>query len=95
MDYNKPVPQHTFREDKQVRSSILTKLDRLIEGYPTITVAQHLKTLARGKGSSRDFINWTNKEFLSKLEKYMNELEDNPPIGGWGDKITNIIVDGE
>jgi len=94
MEFNKKVPIHINREDKQIRASILQKFDRLVEGYPDITVAQHLRTLARGKGSSRDFYNWSNKEFLSKLEKYMNELEDNPPQE-WGTGDDKIITDGE
>lgn len=68
-----------LKENTQVRNAILTKIDRVVVLYPTVTIARHLFSILRSKGSQTDPFTWTDKEFLLKIEKYANELEDDHP----------------
>lgn len=70
--------EFNIKEERVTRSAILVSIDRIVETYPMIPVAQHLRAILRAKGG-KDSFEWTNKELLTKLEKYVNELEDSPP----------------
>jgi len=67
-------------EQRTARALILNYLDKIIEGYPDITVAQHIKGIFRSKGKSdKDVYFWNNSEVLECLKNYYEELENNPP----------------
>lgn len=70
--------EFNIKEERLTRSSILVAIDRVVETYPMIPVSQHLRTILRSKGG-KDSFEWTNKELLARLEKYLSELEDSPP----------------
>ena len=75
-----------FKEDRQIKNMILSRLDQLTNLYPMMTFAQHMSTIFRKEESDTSPYFWTNKTTLSKIEKYMAELEMDPPKVSFFDK---------
>ena len=68
-----------FREDRQIKNLILSRLDQINIVYSQVSFAQHLKSILRKGESGTDPYFWTNKELLSGIEKYIKVLEEDPP----------------
>lgn len=81
---------NTKAEQRAIRAAILTLFDRIVEGYPDLTISQHVSSIFRSKGKSpKDVYLWDNKETLHRMEKYYEELENNPPQT-WGTFLENL-----
>ena len=66
----KMKPISSIKEQSQERAAILAAIDRIVEGYPNLTVAQHMKAILRTKGKGEDPFSWSNKTIVHKIEKY-------------------------
>lgn len=57
----------------KTKQLILKELLEIIELWPSIPVAQHLRLILR---PNKDIYNWTDEELLKKTEKYRYELDE-------------------
>lgn len=81
---------NTKVNQRAIRASILTLFDRIVEGYPDLTIAQHISSIFRSKGKNpKEIYHWDNEETLHRMEKYYEELENNPPQT-WGTFLENL-----
>ena len=58
----------------RTKQLILKELLEIIELWPSIPIAQHLRLILR---PNKDIYNWSDELLLKKIEKYRNELDNN------------------
>lgn len=76
-----------FKEERQIKNMLLSKIDQLTNLHPSMSFAQHMSTIMRKGEKGKDPYFWTNKECLSKIEKYMDALEMDPPKVSFFEKL--------
>lgn len=60
----------------QIRAQIFHNLVEIFELFPQYSIVHHLATIQRRKDDkAKEFYNWTEEEFLSRVEKHKAELE--------------------
>lgn len=57
----------------RTKQLILKELLEIIELWPNIQIAQHLRLILR---PNKDIYNWSDELLLKKVEKYRNELDN-------------------
>lgn len=62
-----------IRERTRIKQLIFHELVEVAELWPHINMAQHICTILRPLTGA---YHWTDEEFLKKIEKYRNELEN-------------------
>lgn len=84
--------------ERAIRARIIRLQDEIYETYPQLTVAQHNLGIMRSKGETGSKIpgkppleprQWSNQKYLSRLEKYKEELDLNNPET-WGTDEDNF-----
>jgi hypothetical protein len=71
------------KKKMQTVHQIFSNLLEITELYPQYSLVQHLATIQRKKNSEgKEFYNWTEEEFLKRIEQHKVELE--------GDDFMNI-----
>jgi hypothetical protein len=64
------------KKKMQTNLQIFHLLSEVVELYPQYSIVQHLATIQRRKSSSgKQFFNWTDEEFLKRIEQHKDELE--------------------
>ena len=64
------------KKKMQTIQQIFHNLLEITELYPQYSIIQHLATIQRKKSSNgKEFYNWTEEEFLKRIEQHKAELE--------------------
>lgn len=72
---NKLQPENTEKKRVQIKEQVLFNIAYILDNFPQYTIAQHFTLLLRRRNSvGKEVYFWTDEEILSKLEKYVDEL---------------------